>query len=1328
MTGFSFSSLRVRLLLLVLLAVIPALGLILYTASEQRRSAAAEAKDSALRLARSFSSSQDELIESARQLLTALTQIPAVRDGNTTECNVIFASLLKQYSRYNNFVATKPNGDVFCSAVPSARQVNLADRPHFQFAVRTGGFAIADYLIARTTGKPILSSAYPVLDASGQIKAVVFAGLDLDWLNALVAKTELPAGATLTVIDRKGTVLARFPHPKKWVGKSMPNTPLKQTILSRTKGTAEATGMDGVVRLYGFSPLGDTGGAYVNIGIPKNVAFVRANSILTRNLVALGIVGVLALVAAWFGSDFFVLRQVNSLTGASKRLSEGDLSARTGLPHGKGELTELARTFDEMAGALQTHQREAKQAEEALQARYQELQILQEISQTILNSQDLQSVLEALLDKTLLVGSFDQAVIRLSDTSSGMLLPVASRGYRDPENVQRHRTDMRPGRLRHRAMLSKHPIVVENVLEYEGLSTLKREGVQSAILVPVRAQEEIMGVIQFGSRTPRIFRPEQVSLLESVGNQMGVAIQKARLLEESQQRAQEQAVLNAIAMATSQAHHLEELFEIVLGKVLEVTGRERVTLRLKDPVTGEVTLAAHRGFSQEEIETLLRRGPHKASEQVFASGEPLVINDPAELSGSQSVLQQSRSIAWIPMKTGAKIVGVLGVSTSRPVAFSSREVDLLRAIGNVVGVALENARLFEETQQRNRELQALYTVSNKISRSVDIGPLMQAALVTTIEVLKVDAGRLYVFDGKINALRLAAHWGVSEDQLRGVGDYAPGEGVIGRIFVENRPFVFADVETDPNYQAMARGKLAQRGSYRSVAGLPITIKDRPVGVIYLYGKAVRKFTPQDIELLSSIGDQIGVAVENARLFQEIQGNLERVRALRGIDQAITSTLDLDAVLNVLLQKIDLVLPYSATTVRLFNKQSGLLEPVACRNLDEEEWKAKQWRAGRGVPNVVFETRAPVRINNVQTDPRNKDLNFFRKHGLVSYLGAPLIVQGEVLGVISFYTKEEHEFSNEEIEFLTMLAGQAAIAIHNSQLYQEMVSLAAKLSRSNKARDEFLSVMSHELRTPLNVVMGYTGMIRDGLLGEINPEQEKALEKISSRARDQLTMISSILQATQLVAEGVKADRREVSLKDFLDDLRSSYSIPLGKEVSVIWDYSLDLPVVHTDAEKLKHVLQNLIDNAIKFTERGHVTISARIRQQATGNGQQEPEVATHASPLDQLGVLSNVEGRLSPQASDMWVEFKVSDTGIGIAEENFLLVFERFRQVDSSETRRFGGVGIGLYIVRKFTELLGGTVEVESEPGKGSTFTVTIPVADHQEAGKEEASERVSSR
>jgi len=618
---------------------------------------------------------------------------------------------------------------------------------------------------------------------------------------------------------------------------------------------------------------------------------------------------------------------------------------------------------------------------------------------------------------------------------------------------------------------------------------------------------------------------EFATLAESI-NRMAGALQLRGA--EAEEKTRQLQALNAIAMATSQSLDLKELFEIALDKTVEVSGRQRVNIRLKDPLTGRVEMIAHRGFSDGEIEELRRRTPHPMSEEVFASGNPLIINDTGE-NRSRDFLDRTRSVAWVPIRAGARVVGVLGISDNQSKPFLPSEVELLEAIGSVIGVAIENARLFGETKR----------------------------------------------------------------------------------------------------------------------------------------------------------------------------NLEHIQALQEIDKAITSTLDLRTVLDVLLQKIDLSLPYATATVRLLNKESGLLEPVACRNLDEKEWKAEQWRGGRGIPNVVFKNKAPWMVSNVQTDPQVQDREFFRKHGLVSYLGVPLLVKDEVLGVLSFYTKEEHEFTNEEIGFLSTLAGQAAIAIHNSQLYQEMVSLAAQLSRSNKVKDEFLSVMSHELRTPLNVVMGYTGMIRDRLLGEINPEQEKALEKVISRARDQLTMISSILQATQLEAEGIKVETGEVSLGDLLDDLRSGYAIPLGKELSLIWDYPSDLPVINTDGEKLKHILHNLINNAIKFTARGQVTVSARIRQQAIGNSENMQEEKNFLKPS---------ASSLPPQTSDAWVELKVSDTGIGIAKENQSMIFERFRQVDSSETRRHGGVGIGLYTVKKFTELLGGKVEVESEVGKGSTFTVTIPL------------------
>ncbi|MBI2358305.1 MAG: GAF domain-containing protein [Deltaproteobacteria bacterium] len=436
-------------------------------------------------------------------------------------------------------------------------------------------------------------------------------------------------------------------------------------------------------------------------------------------------------------------------------------------------------------------------------------------------------------------------------------------------------------------------------------------------------------------------------------------------------------------------------------------------------------------------------------------------------------------------------------------------------------------------------------------------------------------------------------------------------------------------------------------------------------------------------------DEIGVLVDGFNdMLDQIQRHLERITALREIDRAITSTLDLQAVLYLLLGKIDLLLPYSATTVRLWNAETGKLEPVASRNIDRHDWLLSAQK-GPGLPHVVFETKLPLIIEDVHADPRAAAPGFLHSQGLVSYLGIPLVVKEEALGVLGFYTKEKHEFSSDEIELLTTLARQAAIAIHNSQLYGAMAKLAADLSRSNKVKGEFLSVMSHEFRTPLNVIMGYVAMIKDGLYGAVSPALEEALAKVMSRARDQLTMIAGILQATQIEAERVGAELEPFSLREFLDDLRSNYEVRLEKDLAIHWSYSPDLPAITTDREKLKHVLQNLINNAIKFTDKGSVTISATIRQEATQQEERQQAIGNR----------------------QQWVEFSVADTGIGIPESALPNIFDKFHQVDSSETRVYGGVGLGLYIVKQYTELLGGSVAIESRPGNGSTFTVRIPYA-----------------
>jgi signal transduction histidine kinase len=282
-------------------------------------------------------------------------------------------------------------------------------------------------------------------------------------------------------------------------------------------------------------------------------------------------------------------------------------------------------------------------------------------------------------------------------------------------------------------------------------------------------------------------------------------------------------------------------------------------------------------------------------------------------------------------------------------------------------------------------------------------------------------------------------------------------------------------------------------------------------------------------------------------------------------------------------------------------------------------------------------------------------------------------QRQTTGRARLVLKENHDFSDQEVDFLTTLAGQAAIAIHNSQLHEETKKQAEALEKSNKVKDEFLSVMSHELRTPLIAILGYAGLLEDHSLGKVGAEQAKAARVIRKRADDLLAMIRTILEATRLEAGAMVLEREEVDIKRMLDDLAESYDIPSDKEVTIGWDYNGQLPKLLTDEGKLKQILQNLVSNALKFTHEGHVRISAR------------------------------------PIADARCVEFCVTDTGIGIREDMVPMIFGKFRQLDSSATRPYEGVGLGLYIVKQFVELLGGSIEVRSELGKGSTFTVIIP-------------------
>jgi len=418
--------------------------------------------------------------------------------------------------------------------------------------------------------------------------------------------------------------------------------------------------------------------------------------------------------------------------------------------------------------------------------------------------------------------------------------------------------------------------------------------------------------------------------------------------------------------------------------------------------------------------------------------------------------------------------------------------------------------------------------------------------------------------------------------------------------------------------------------------------------------------------------------EQAKLQQktaeEIRRQRERLEVLHLVNVAVTSTIDTAKLLDSFLETALIHLPYAAGLVRLRNRATGALETAAARGF-------KNHILGDAEEALAFSDRAvqekrPVTVGNVFTDRRVDDLQFYQDEGLLSFLAVPLIANNDALGCLVFLSREEHEFGEQETDFVSTLAGQTAIAIHHAELYEQSQRQSEELRGAHKIKDEFLRIVSAQLKTPLNVINGYSEMFLDGLLGEMTPIQQKAIETVARQAKDLHGLINTVLQVSNIETEPLHQELHEVNIWEFLSEVRSVYDFPLSDPVKLIWDYPSDLPTVQSDRRKLRQILENLINNAIKFTEQGTITISVR-----------------HLSSLQTL-------------------EIKVADTGTGIAEQQMSTIFERFSRghdVDPAAPRI--GVGLGLYIVKKYADILGGKIHVESRLGEGSIFTVQIPAA-----------------
>jgi signal transduction histidine kinase/DNA-binding response OmpR family regulator len=411
------------------------------------------------------------------------------------------------------------------------------------------------------------------------------------------------------------------------------------------------------------------------------------------------------------------------------------------------------------------------------------------------------------------------------------------------------------------------------------------------------------------------------------------------------------------------------------------------------------------------------------------------------------------------------------------------------------------------------------------------------------------------------------------------------------------------------------------------------------------------------------------AIERKRI--EVQLKMQRARqaALRDVNVAITSTLELHAVLEIFLDKVAELLPGIAISVRLLNDETGELEPLACHGLDEEAWK-KTRTAVRG--RRVLDQGEVIVISDAASETRTSGDDFMERNHLNAYVGVPLKAEGQSFGVIGFYARERQGFSDDDIDLITTLSGQAAVAILNSRVHQRLKAAHDALEDTLEIKSVLVGIMAHELKTPIQIIMGSAELLAAGLCGELNADQLERIKVVEVSANELLDLIKSALDMARLEHGRMPLTVTEVSVNELFAELKSESEAAL-REKKIELDIGLLWPgvTIKSDKIKLKEVLRNLLDNARKYTPAGKVTVDFTARD-------------------------------------DDMVEFRVRDTGVGISRELLPKIFEMFYQADTTPKDQ-AAAGLGLNIVKRLVTAMSGRIEVDSEVGKGTTFRIILP-------------------
>jgi signal transduction histidine kinase len=646
-----------------------------------------------------------------------------------------------------------------------------------------------------------------------------------------------------------------------------------------------------------------------------------------------------------------------------------------------------------------------------------------------------------------------------------------------------------------------------------------------------------------------------------------------------------------------------------------------------------------------------------------------------------ATLGGARSLVAVPMLKDNSLIGVIVIYRQEVRPFTDKQIALVQNFANQAVIAIENTRLLNELRQRTDDLTesleqqtATSKVLEVISRSAfDLQAVFETVAESSVRLCGADRAFIYRLDGEF--LRMAATYNAPQD-LKDFVSQNPlrlnRNSASGRAALERRTIHILDVMADPEYTFGSKYVEV----IRTMLAVPILKGDDLLGVLGSYHlEEVRPFTDKQIALVETFADQAAIAIDNVRLLDELRQSLQQQTATADVLKTISrSAFDLQTVLQTLV----------ASAVRLCDAEKGAITRQRggvfyraesygfssefmdyVRDLPVEPERSTA--AGR----ALLEGKA-VHIADVRADPEyNFEAQRFDTYRTT--IGVPMLREGVPIGVLALVRSEVRPFTEKQIELVSTFADQAAIAIENVRLFDEIQDKSRQLEEASQHKSQFLANMSHELRTPLNAILGYTELMADGAYGEPSEKMMGILQRLEANGKHLLGLINDVLDLSKIEAGQLVLELSDYCVQDIAQTVRSTLE-PLAsdKKLAFKLELSPDLPPGHGDGRRLTQVLINLVGNAIKFTDAGEVAIKA--------------------------------------EATDGQFSVSVRDTGPGISATDQAKLFQEFQQADNAITRKKGGTGLGLAISKRIIEMHGGRIWVESQPGQGSTFTFTLPV------------------